>query len=311
MKQLNLELVKCIQIVFIFIVFLYIYNIVAGVDFIRYSNIIEEFSFSTYYLKNIVSWIIIYISRCLTDVNGGMIIIISLIMNIIIIKTLKDKRYSKWILLFTLFSPIGVLLCTNVLRQYISSIFMFLAVISFLSKDSALKSLILVVFSILSHEIAIFFFGIFFIYLWIRDKNKLLSILIISLVIIVVLHLIEFPILEDIDDDGINKIYAYLAITIFYIFLMYNMKLFIKYYNDIITYILFVLIVIIEFIYLTNIPAFMINRLLVSLSFLVLLFLFYIKCEKNSCLIYKTFVIFINLVLIILHPGARLMMEIK
>ncbi len=289
-----------------------IYSSKGGVDFLRYSNVIEDMEMSFYYMKNVVSWSIIYISRWITNENGAISLVISIVLmflNKIFTRSWSDIGNVYFILLLSFLSPVGVLLWLNIIREHIALILFFFGII-FLCKKENYRAMFLFSLSFLSHQVMFFFIIPFLAHQLIKKSVHRYSILL-TVLLFSLLSVFSFQFEFELLNDEVEKLYAYIAysslIVMSFILVNSNAFYFLKEKKVFLKeYVVLMYFVFLSFSIFYNFPVWILNRIWIGFSFLVLLFIFSQRCKTLSLRWFiKVGVVMVNVVFMFFHSGVR------
>jgi len=271
-----------------------------------------------YELKEFVSWLIIKGAFTLSSVIGldKPFLMLNAILFSLSLFLIRGIQYRRFALLFILVSPFGVMLAFNVLRQYIAVVFFLLALIN-LYEGRVGRSVFIALLSFFSHNSILPF--ILLIYATFLLNNLFLCT---CMFLFLYAYLPIFNYFfggggyEDpgITDSGkvdpifkviINELYV-LILFVFAIFRLNYEKVknkFVKESRKFVNTLFFFNIMLL----FSPLPFWAINRLLINIGIILMLIVFYSYRKrlgkKEGGLV--ILLILLNLISLLLHPGAR------
>ncbi|EMJ3469005.1 EpsG family protein [Vibrio harveyi] len=298
------------------IVFFIYYFSPGGIDLFNYHNESEigVLTFNLYQLKEFVSWFFIKLSILISDSIGvyNPALILSFFSFLLLSFYRKRFGISSLSLYLCLINPITILLIMNVLRQYVSVIFIILAIF-YINSGSKKKFLFFCILAFFSHNSSIII-SIIIYFCYSYSRNKMIMLLFFGFLFV---YLLKGPLFaainfgSDYDYSGTSEIVKFLGyvFVLFFCLLFLCIKLCLKDRLDLRFYqfctnlgICF-LLVSIGF-YLISIPIWVINRFLVSFI-AILVFSFHLKSIKTTNqLILDSLFLTLSGVMLFFHAGA-------
>lgn len=283
------------------------YNWGDGVDVQNYKNLLNSISVDLYYLKEFVSWFIIYTASMISQEK---IPLIALLLTLSVVVLLSSK-ISVLVVLLSVTSIAGVLLTNNILRQGIAIIFLIGSVLAI----GTFNRIILGFLALFSHNSI----AIILVYLFMRRlvmANNLISLKIGFLCIASIIFAILFKLkiiqfifgYEELDGDVPIEVLLFLLIlnsAIIFQKFLFSQKIDKAFLMEMMLVNLFVALLYVIF------PIWVVNRVQIYLVVLYFSFIYYelIKYKiTNIKLKYRYLLIFILLILngfsMFYHPGV-------
>ena len=301
-----------------FLVILLSLTSLGGVDLLVYkkavSKPISEWGF--YYYKEFFSWIIIKFSYYLSDLFyiKNPIFFNNLIVFCLVSFSLRKYKFKGVFVSLALISPVGVLLSHNVLRQYISCIFLFIFIIN-LCERNLIFSVFMGLASILSHNSSIFFVILLYSALLLNSRAGSVVFIIFSFMLLSLFSKIIGinPIFNEMTHDGLVvdgriKYFSYVSLTII-MYIFKNITVNLGGVNDSIVinlsrYYDLMIVVALGF-FLMDPPYWVLSRLVISASFVnILCIIFIAHYKKIDSFSFPIFYV-VLMTSSLIHPGVR------
>lgn len=289
-----------------------------GIDLINYRNESEKglLYWDFYQGKEFVSWFLIKLSYFIADLVNleKPVLILNLFLFFFISITLKKHRFKGVFISLALISPFGILLSQNVLRQYISCVFLFLFLIKLIDRNY-LAALFLSIATFFSHHSSVIYLFIVFLSFCFNKHLVHLGIVIGAFYVTLLLKYLEFDFgVNDIDSGAsgvgdLYKFYGYLILMIVvwvskFIFMRLerlNRDIFYRKLSEKVDLLFFSALILAFF----ELPYWVLNRFFMTISFVIILFIVLLNSfRRRNMFLYLLFYLFI-LASSFLHPGAR------
>lgn len=297
------------------------YNNVGGVDSPRYFALLKNgLNYTSWETSNIVSFALINfaVKLCIifssNDLNSALMFIIAIILAI---HNPKNMAITITALLITCATIPGILLTQNILRQFVSTIFIIIAI---QNNDKKFKN-VYYLLAFLSHSSAIFFI-VNLILSSINSKYKFLSVILLYLLTINLVSatgLLKYSNAVGLNNN-ISELFLTMALTAT-ILLAYSIRhskmwamqceqsKFILNFS-ILNFITISCLISAAF------PIWVLNRLLMTTMFITIFFYFHMKRKKSKSefntiggFLFDIGFVLYNLILISFHPGAVSMLS--
>lgn len=284
-----------------------------GIDLINYhrESEIGIFSFNFYQIKEFVSWFLIkisiYFSGLLNLHNPALMLGLGTYLSFLLIK----KRYDIYpaSLFLCLVNPILILLIMNVLRQYVSVIFLFVSILAIFKEDKKIF-LLMTMLAFFSHNSSAFISIIIFMSFYLTKSKLFFVTIAIGVFIPFVSSYLNFGSEYNYQGENAdNKFYGYFIVMIVIVMFTY-IKLKLKSEADVRFYdyilklgFLFLFFSILS--YISSLPIWVINRFLVSFVGLMILCFHMKNIKTKNHIFIDTFFSIFSIIMLFLHTGAN------
>jgi hypothetical protein len=315
----NIFFLACIYSVCIF----FLACAVGGVDLVAYKNSssVSFEDWDSYFYKEFFSWLIIKFSFYVSNSLGLMqpVLMVNFSLLILYLFFTRGMKLQRWLIPLVLISPLSILLCFNVLRQYVSVFLVSLALLNILNGN--LKTFFLLsVLAFFSHQSIIFLIALILMCRFFSFYAALIFLLVSQFFVLIVNMVYGFGLYSDQGYDEVGellpfyKVLSHFAYVVF-LFLMLKflgrlcggLKFNSVFLDKVINSLMGFSVLIIVFPW----PAWISNRLLINVSFvyLFLFFNFYSLRKKYKFVFLLSFCL-LNIAAIILHGGALSMLDL-
>lgn len=289
-----------------------------GIDLKNYSNESSKglFFWNLYQGKEFVSWFFIKISYYISDLVNldKPVLILNLLMFNLISINLRSHKFKGVLLSLALISPFGVLLSQNVLRQYISCVFLFLFIVKIVEKKYLL-ALLLSFATFFSHNSSIIYLFPIFLSIVFNKKLIFLAMMVGVSFTILLLKYFEFNFgINNIEAAG-EEFFSLLKFLVYFslmILVWFAKLLFVRLEGAKLNFfyyqvsekidILFFSVLIIAFF---ELPFWVVNRFLLTVSFLIILYIVLLNNFSRKNMVFYVFFYLFILATCFMHPGAR------
>ena len=299
-----------------------------GTDLAVYSQIkyYEPSEWQDYRNSNFVSWYILYLLFTFTSswsIGYSLALLDIALWSIFYLCAFRTREYNWRFAILTMFSFAGVLLSYNILRQYISVVFLMCCAMQFLNRRN-FTAVFFALLAALSHFSAIFFIAVFALS-WITDRLNINRWLVTGVITVGSYTFFTYFAVDKLRNssdlgDPLFELLAYTIVCAGFVFYFVNKRLRLveqlhvsESYAGVIKNFMVRSFLIIGVIFLTGAPIWLTNRLLLTLVFLavcVTLSARNIESRRYMPLSpYRNILPFILLIpTALLHPGARSML---
>ena len=316
------------SILFTYIIVLYVLiSATGGIDIAVYKlNSGRDIqSWSGYEFKEIFSWLIIKFSFKVSSFFGldTPFVILNFLLFLFFQYFLKGTKYKKILIVFALIGPFGVMLSLNVLRQYISLMFFFMAMIN-LYENNIRKSVVASFLAITSHAsilpfVALLFSSYYF--------NVSIFYPIVFVVTVFPLSILSYIIQTQfgyylsstsnvVDVSGYAPLLKVIIseLYLFVLFVLIKLKSIAKKRKSLfdinIEKLVNVLFIFSLTLMVSPFQEWVINRLIISIGFIFILLIFFNKQKLEwQQIVVITSTVIINSIALYFHPGARGMLS--